>query len=479
MLKDSIFREYDIRGVYQTDFDNTFAFDLGKAYGLFLKEEEKEHKKLIVSVGYDARLSSPSLAEALMEGLTSYEIKVFNLGLISSPMSYFSLFHLNLSGGIMVTGSHNPPEYNGFKLSMGKVTIFGSRIQKIKKILKKELFTEKSNSFEKNSSFMRKSQSNNPKFKRKNDLIEDYDITKDYVDRYKKEFKNIKDPGVVLDCGNGAAGAIVRPLYESVGLKPKILFEQPNGHFPNHHPDPTVEENTIDLKKTVILRKARIGIGFDGDADRIGVVDEKGRFVSGDEIMTVLARDILKNYPGSKIIGDVKCSDRFYSDIQKRGGQAIMWKTGHSLIKNKIKQEKAPFGGELSGHLFFNDRNYGYDDAPYAGLRLIEILSQSEKTIDELLEGIPKCFSTPEIRVQTKEENKCLIIQKLQKHFTQNFNLYEINTLDGIRVRFPGGWALVRSSNTQPVITLRFESDTEEKFYQIKKTIMEIVESFL
>ena len=465
MFKDSIFREYDIRGIYQTDFDNTFAYLLGRTYGLFLKE--KGEKENVVSVGHDARLSSPDITEALICGLTSCGVKVFFLGLISTPISYFSLFHLNISNGIMVTGSHNPPEYNGFKLSMGKSTIFGNQIQALKKFLKSEALSSEITKHSKNFSHKEKG------------LVEHYDISKNYVNRYKKEFKNLKDPGIILDCGNGAAGIIVRDLYNSMGLQPEILFEKPDGHFPNHHPDPTVEKNTIDLKKNVLLKKSRIGIGFDGDADRIGVVDEKGRFVSGDEIMIVFARDILKKYPGSKIIGDVKCSDRFYKDILEKGGKAIMWKTGHSLIKNKIKLEKAPFGGELSGHIFFADRNYGYDDALYASLRLVEILGQSEKTIDQLLKGIPKSFNTPEIRLHTKEENKKIFIKKLKRHFTKHFASCEINTMDGIRLRFPWGWALVRASNTQPVISLRFEANTKEKLHQIRNTIMNFIDPLL
>jgi phosphomannomutase/phosphomannomutase/phosphoglucomutase len=224
---------------------------------------------------------------------------------------------------------------------------------------------------------------------------------------------------------------------------------------------------------------AAIGIGFDGDADRIGVVDEKGRFILGDEIMMIVARDILKEHPGSKIIGDVKCSDRLYIDIEKSGGSPIMWKTGHSLIKNKIKDEKAPFGGELSGHIFFADRNYGFDDAPYAGLRLVEILSKSGKTIDELLEGIPSSFSTPEIRLETTEENKVILVKQLQDHFKKTTGDFEVNTIDGVRVSFENGWALVRSSNTQPVITIRFESTTKDGLEKIQKEMMELVDPLL
>ncbi len=453
MYNDSIFREYDIRGVFQKDFDTQFAHYLGLAYGQFLKDQNPS--PLVVSVGYDARLSSPEIVDALIEGFLKAGAKVFNLNLITTPMSYFSMFKFNLVGGIMVTGSHNPPEYNGFKLSLGKTTIFGDQIQSLKKYLE------------------------NPKVAPTRGQVEDFDISTDYVDRLKSEFTHLKKIPFVLDCGNGAAGSIVRKLYTAVGLEPDILFEKPDGNFPNHHPDPTVEENMDALKERVIQTQSRIGIGFDGDADRIGIVDEKGRFILGDEIMMIIARDILKNIPAAKIIGDVKCSDRMYIDIEKRGGNPIMWKTGHSLIKNKIKQEKAPFGGELSGHIFFSDRYYGYDDAPYAGLRLIEILGRSGKTIDGLLDGIPSSFNTPEIRIETSEDNKVALVKKLQEHFKTPQPNISVNMIDGVRVSYPDGWALVRSSNTQPVLTLRFEADSQAGLERIQSGMMELINPLL
>lgn len=453
MYKNHIFREYDIRGVYETDFDNEFAKNLGQAFASFLKDKQGETPTL--SIGYDARLSSPGIVEAVIEGFTAAGAKVFNLGLITTPMSYFSMFQMGLSGGIMVTGSHNPPEYNGFKLSMGKTTIFGDQIQELKSYVEQKQFHSGSGN------------------------CEDYDISDEYISRYKEEFKDMKNINAVLDCGNGAAGAIVRRLYNAAGVSPEILFEKPDGTFPNHHPDPTVEKNTVDLKAAVKERGAVVGIGFDGDADRIGIVDENGRFILGDEIMMIIARDILKKNPGAKIIGDVKCSDRLYHDIRENGGQPIMWKTGHSLIKNKIKAENSPFGGELSGHIFFSDRNYGYDDAPYAGLRLLEILSNSGKTIDELLAGVPKSFSTPEIRTETTEENKVVLVKKLQEHFANPKENISVNTIDGVRVSYPDGWALVRSSNTQPVITIRFESHTEEGLTRIQGNMMELINPLL
>lgn len=452
MHKKFIFREYDIRGVYEKDFDLDFAKQLARSLAAFIIQ--RGQKNPTITVGYDARLSSPDVAKAVTEGLIASGAKVVKLGLITTPISYFSMFHLNAHGGIMITGSHNPPDYNGFKISYGKSTLFGDDIQELSRIMEKGSFVNGVGS------------------------EEVLDIFPAYIDRYKKEFASLTPIPVVLDCGNGAAGVIARRLYEGIGLKPEILFENPDGRFPNHHPDPTVEENLDDLKAAVAKNKASIGIGFDGDSDRIGVVDDKGRFLLGDEMMIIWARDVLKTTPGAKIIGDVKCSDRLYDDINKHGGQGIMWKTGHSLIKNKIKEEKAPFGGELSGHIFFADRNYGYDDAMYAGLRLIEIMSKTGKTLSQLLEGLPPAFSTPEIRIDTTEEKKISIVSELTEYFKKQVGV-KLNLIDGVRASYPDGWALVRASNTQPVVSLRFESHNEDRLNQMQTSVMQLVEALL
>lgn len=452
MHKDFIFREYDIRGVYQKDFDLTFAEDLAKAICSFIVKKGKSKPR--VTVGYDARLSSPDIEKAVVRGLLASGAEVTTLGLITTPISYFSMFHLGADGGIMITGSHNPPDYNGFKISYGKSTLFGDDIQELGKLVAKADFVQGVGS------------------------VSSFDIFPDYVARYKKEFSQLKNIPVVVDCGNGAAGCIARRMYEAVGLTPEIIFEKPDGRFPNHHPDPTVEENLVHLKERVIASKSKLGIGFDGDCDRIGVVDESGRFLLGDELMVIWSRDILKKNPGAKIIGDVKCTDRLYADIAKHGGQPIMWKTGHSLIKNKIKEEKAPFGGELSGHIFFADRNYGYDDALYAGLRLIEIISQTGLTLKQLLEGVPSAFNTPEIRLDTTEEKKKTIVSTLTDHFKKQAGV-TLNFIDGVRVSYKDGWALVRASNTQPVVVVRFESSSPERLEEIKSSVLKVIEPLL
>ena len=451
-----IFREYDIRGVYNSDFDLEFAENLGKAFVSFVRKHEKPEGLIEVTLGHDARLSSPDIVKALTQGMVASGAKVYQIGMVTSPISYFSTFEIpNVSGGIMVTGSHNPPEYNGFKISVGKTTIHGPSIKELYEIIESKDYISGDGS------------------------SETYDIFPQYVEKYKKEFSHLKDLPVVLDCGNGAAGVIARKLYEACGLKPIILFEEPDGTFPNHHPDPTVEENLVDLKKAVLENKAVVGIGFDGDADRIGVVGEMGQTVFGDELMVLVADDILKSNAGAKIVGDVKCSDRLYEFVKLKGGLPIMWKTGHSLIKDKIRTEKAPFGGELSGHIFFADRNYGYDDALYAGLRVIEILSNSGKTISELLSELPEAFNTPEIRIDTTEEKKHLIVEALKKKFHTDNDDYKVNLQDGLRVSFKNGWALARASNTQPVLVLRFEADSDTNLKHIEKQFRDVVDPLL
>lgn len=453
MFSPIIFREYDIRGVYNQQFDLDFAYKLGRTFGTYVFNKTGK-KNMRLSIGYDARESSVAIVEKLSQGMKECGADVLVLGLVTTPVCYFSTFQLDLDGAIMVTGSHNPPEYNGFKVSLGKSTIFGEEIQNLKKIMQTENFINGSGS------------------------VKNYDIFPEYLARYKKEFADMKPIKVVLDCGNGAAGSIARKLYNVAGLTPEILFEQPDGRFPNHHPDPTVEENLKDLAQKVVETGAVCGIGFDGDADRIGVVDHTGKMIYGDELMTIYARDVLKTKSGANIVGDVKCSDRMYHDIAKHGGEPVMWKTGHSLIKEKVKTEKAPFGGEMSGHVFFADRNYGYDDAPYAGLRLCEILSKTGLNIQQLLAGLPPSYNTPEIRIDTTEEKKVLIVEKVKEKFSKSTGT-KVNLIDGIRISFEDGWALARASNTQPVLVVRFESNTKAGLDRIQASIMEVVNQYL
>jgi phosphomannomutase len=449
-----IFREYDVRGVFEKQYNLKFAQNLARAFVTAVYKKSGK-KNPVIAVGFDARISSPSICDHVCKGITESGADAVRLGLVTSPIAYFSTFTQPVDGAIMITGSHNPPEYNGFKLSVGKSTIFGEEIKQLEKIIGDEDYLSGSG---KESSI---------------------DIFPSYLERYKKEFGDLKNVPVVLDCGNGAAGVIARKMYESVGLNPTILFEKPDGTFPNHHPDPTVEENLVDLKAEVLKRKAAVGIGFDGDADRIGVVDDTGRMVYGDELIALYSRFVLAEKPGQKIIGDVKCSDRLYAYVAKHGGIPIMWKTGHSLIKEKIKVEKAPFGGELSGHIFFADRNYGYDDALYAGLRVVEIIAKTGKKLSEILSDFPPAFNTPELRIDTTEEKKVSIVEALKKAYATPRAGVTLNLIDGIRLSYPDGWALARASNTQPVLVLRFESSTAEGLKRIRSEIEAIVNPLL
>ncbi|WP_413292104.1 phosphomannomutase/phosphoglucomutase [Bdellovibrio sp. HCB185ZH] len=455
MYQPVIFREYDIRGVYNGQFDDNFAYLLARAFVVHMKNV-KNISNPTLTIGHDARVSSPAIVKSMEKGFVDSGAKVIHLGLVTSPVCYFSTFTMKVDGAVQVTGSHNPPEFNGFKISLGKTTIFGEEIQELRKIIEKGEYIDGKGS------------------------VESFDIRPSYYEHYKKEFGQLKNVKVVLDCGNGAGGSVVRGLFEACGLTPTIMFEEPDGTFPNHHPDPTVEKNLVDLAAQVKKEGAVCGIGFDGDADRIGVVDHTGRMVYGDELMTIVSRAILETNKGAKIVGDVKCSDRLYHDIAKHGGQPIMWKTGHSLIKEKIKVEKAPFGGEMSGHIFFADRNFGYDDAPYAGLRLVEILAKTGKNIPQLLEGLPPAFNTPEIRIDTTEEKKVLIVEKMKEAFKGGPGAdYKVDLTDGIRLSFEDGWALCRSSNTQPVLVVRYEATTAEGMKRIQDRVEAVVNKYL
>jgi len=457
---DRIFREYDIRGVVGKEIDNSLAFSLGKAFSALLKKENPVAEK--VSVGRDARMSSEELAAHIIKGITSTGIDLYDIGFCPTPLQYFSIHHLDLDGGIMVTGSHNPPEYNGFKLSIGKETIFGDKIQKVKEIMKKGPWKD------------------DPVEGR----IELYDIIAAYnnfmLERFSylsdKAYRNLK---VVVDAGNGTAGVVAPPILEAMGCEVVQLYCEPDGRFPNHHPDPTVVENIKDLIKITEEKKADIGIGYDGDADRIGVIDGSGNIIWGDQLMIILSRDILKRKPGAVIIGDVKCSQLMFDDIERHGGRAVMWKTGHSLVKDKMRKEGAVLAGEFSGHIFISDDYFGYDDALYTTFRLIEIMKKTGLGLKELLSGIPHMYDTPEIRIDCPEDKKKSIVKKLVhtcKEYRKSGNgpipIKEIHDIDGARVTFEKGWGLVRSSNTQPVIVMRFEAE-DEKSLALYRTFLE------
>lgn len=419
-----------------------------------LKFVKKDKAK--VSIGWDARLHSPMLRDSLIKGITSSGVDVVDLGICSTPIQYYSLFKLPVDGGIMITGSHNPPEFNGLKLSVGRETIFGDRIQDVRRIIDEEDFRSGDGD------------------------IESYPISNDYTNILKGKFQSFAGLKVVVDAGNGTGGLTAPEIMKALGAEVIELYCEPDGRFPNHHPDPTLEKNVADLIAKVKEVKAHVGIGYDGDADRIGVIDEDGDIIWGDRLMIIFSRDILKDHPGAKIIGDVKCSQTLYDDVAAHGGIPIMWRTGHSQIKGKMKEEKALFAGEMSGHIFFADRYFGYDDAIYASLRLLEIIKKAGEpySTKRLLKDAALMVSTPEIRFDCPDDIKFKIVEKAKNAF----NEYESITIDGIRIKFDDGWGLIRASNTQPVLVLRFEAESRGRLAEIKSFVEErlnkIIEKF-
>ncbi len=435
-----IFREYDIRGIAGDDLTPGVVELLGKAYGTYLKK----HGGIDAVVGRDCRLSSEAFRDALIKGILSTGCNVVDVGVCPTPLLYYAIIELKQDGGMMVTGSHNPPDYNGFKLCVGNVTLHGEHIQEIRRICENAQFEEGSG------------------------LLTHREIIPVYQDWVQRNIRIERPVRVVIDAGNGTGGVVAAPLLRRMGCEVTELFCEMDGHFPNHFPDPTVETYLQDLIALVKQERADVGIGYDGDADRIGVVDEKGNILWGDMLMILYSREILSRKPGATIISEVKCSQKLFDDIEKHGGHPIMWKTGHSLIKQKMKDEKAELAGEMSGHMFFGDRFFGHDDAIYATCRLLEILSRTERTLSQLLEDVPKSYVTPEIRVEFPEEKKFEIVRKAQEYFKARYRVVDI---DGARIILDDGWGLIRASNTQPVLVLRFEAQTQERLDEIRTMV--------
>ncbi len=464
-IDSSIFREYDIRGVWDSQINADFCFGLGRAFAHYLKNNT-EKDKLKISIGYDARLSSIEAFKSLSQGLNCEGVDIINLGLVPTPVQYFSLFNLDVDGGVMITASHNPKEFNGFKLSLNKETLYGSEIQVIKDILM--------------------DLDPNKKCLDKYGSIGEYDILKDYKNYMFEQFGYLRQfgnkPAVVLDGGNGAGGFVGFDIIKELGFNVKGLFIEPDGNFPNHHPDPTVEANLKSLRNTLKDLNFDIGIGYDGDADRIGVVLKNGEILFGDQLLLLFAQDVIKQKANAKIISEVKCSKVLFDEIEKAGGVPIMYKAGHSLIKAKMKQEGALLAGEMSGHIFFADRYFGYDDAVYASLRLIEILTKEGLDLADWKNSLPKTFTTPEMRIECPDDKKWDIVDRLTqylKHNVKEYAITDINTIDGIRFSTDYGWGLVRASNTQASLVLRFEADSEEKLLNIKNKIIAIVDRLI
>jgi len=449
-INPGIFREYDIRGIVEKDLNDGFAHLLGRAYA----ELARENNVSRVAIGYDCRHSSESYAKSLAEGITDEGVEACIIGMGPTPQVYYALFEKGFGGGIQVTGSHNPPDMNGFKICLGKSTLYGEAIQDIRSRMERLVKAEKGT---------------------KKAEISYADISEEYaqnlVDNVKPHMGSRKLK-VVVDAGNGVGGIKGPEVLRQLGVEVIELFCDPDGDFPNHHPDPTVMEYMQELISKVKESGADFGIGWDGDADRIGLVDENGNNIHGDMLLLIYARALLKEKPGATIIGDVKCSSLLFDGIKKAGGKAIIWKTGHSLMKKKLSEENGDLGGEMSGHMFFRQRFYGYDDALYASARLAEIMSNTDKTVSEMLGDLPETFSTPEIRVNCPDEIKFKIARAAASVFSE----YEVDTIDGVRVTFENGWGLVRASNTQAVLVMRFEAGSEADLKKYQDLVIERIE---
>jgi phosphomannomutase/phosphoglucomutase len=430
MLKPTIFREYDIRGIAETELLSTDVADLGRGLGTYLQR----HSGPRISLGRDCRLSSPRLHDALLQGLQSTGCEVTDIGVVPTPLLYFSAVHLETDGAIMITGSHNPSEFNGFKTVCGSGSLHGEAIQDVRRLIDARDFATG------------------------HGAQHSMDVIPAYLDELSPQFKFTRRIKVVLDAGNGTAGPVIHQLLKRLNVEVVELFFEMDGRFPNHHPDPTVPANLKDLRDAVHTHKADLGIAFDGDSDRIGAVDENGEVIYGDLLLLIYGREILTRKPGATIIGEVKCSQLLYDELKRLGGNPIMYKTGHSLIKAKMKQEHAELAGEMSGHMFFADRYLGYDDALYAACRLIEIVAKSGKPLSAQLAGLPKLMSTPEIRVDCPDETKFAVVARVAEQFRATHNVIDV---DGVRVLFGEGWGLLRASNTQPVLVMRFEAASE------------------
>jgi len=441
-----IFREYDIRGVAERDLSNELAFSLGRALATHLWQEGG----ITIAVGRDCRLTSDRLFKALTEGMRESGANVLDIGVVSTPQLYFAAFHEEPHGAVIITGSHNPGPDNGFKMLRGKSSIYGDEIDSLRERIEKSDFRD----------------SETPGGLSEKDLSQDYlDYAISTLTMGKKKLK------VVVDAGNGTGGPIALRLYEKLGVEIVPLYCEMDGNFPNHHPDPTVEENLEDLKRAVAEHGADLGIALDGDADRIGAIDSRGRVLWGDQLLIIFGRALLKEVPGATIIGEVKCSQSLYDELNAAGGNAIMSKVGHSLIKAKMKEENALLAGEMSGHIFFKHRFLGFDDGAYAGARLLEILSNSSSSLSQLYDTLPAMVNTPEIRVECPDEIKFEVVAQVTSAMKSHEQVQSVIDVDGVRANFGDGWGLVRASNTQPSLVMRCEAESEARLADIRSIL--------
>jgi len=444
-MSDHVFRKYDIRGLFKKELDENFAEALGKAVGTYLGSGKS------VCVGMDNRDSSPLLKNSLVRGLLSTGCNVIDIGTVTTPLLYYSIFLHNKDGGVMVTASHLPKEYNGFKICKGKETIHSEEIQKVKKIMESKDYARGSGKIEKK------------------------DVIEDYIKEIKKKIRLKRKLKVIVDCGNGTGGLVAPKLLRELGCNVTELFSEPDGNFPNHVPDPTLPEEYGVLMDIMKKGKHDLGIAYDCDCDRLGVVNEKGNMIYGDQMMILFSRELLKKRKGEKILIEVKCSKALIDEVEKNGGIPIMCRTGHSFIKEAMKKENAMISGEMSGHIFFKDEYYGFDDAVYASCRLLRLISEQNKTISELLSDAPKYYSSPEIRVKCPDEKKFLVVEEISNELKKD---YEVLDIDGVRFNCNDGWGLIRASNTEPIIVLRCEAKSKKGLKQIKELLFKKLERF-
>ncbi len=447
-LNPAIFREYDIRGLADVDFTDEKTSLFGRGLGTYFRLLGLDR----ILVGRDIRLSSPRIFKILTRGLLASGINVTDLGVVPTPVFYFALHHRKIPAGIMITASHNPQEFNGFKIARGGTTIYGQEIQKLRELIEKGQFADGQGE------------------------MDFFNPVTPYVAELAQKITIKKGLKVGFDPGNGTVGPVLKKLCDALGIESIIVNEEPDGTFPGHLPDPTIVEYMQDLISIVKCEKLNCGIGFDGDGDRIGVIDEKGNIIWGDTLLAIFAKTILKQNPGAKIVFEVKCSEGLIEFIKANKGVPLMYKTGHSLIKAKMKEEKALIAGEMSGHIFFADRYYGYDDAIYAALRLLELLSDSGRSLSQLTGEVPRYFSTPEIRVPCADEQKFEITKKIRDYFAAK---YQVVDIDGVRVKFKDGWGLLRASNTQPVLVMRFEAKNDKRLQEIRGEFENIIKKYL
>ena len=445
-MKSHIFRQYDIRGIVGEDLDAEVTEAVGRAFGSRVRLDSSSRSPT-VAVGYDNRLTSPSLADGLIAGIRSAGVDVVDVGTVPTPVLYWSEVTLGADAGVQITGSHNPPEWNGIKMTHGGSSLYGDAIQDLRRSIDESDFTSGSGGYERVTVLDR------------------------YVDDIAGRFNLERPMRVAVDCGNGTGSILAVRLLEAIGVEVTPLFCESDPTFPNHHPDPTVDDNLIDLIRSVESGNHDLGVAFDGDADRIGAIDDQGQIIRGDILLLLFGLDLLKKRgPGQKLIFDVKCSQVLPELFEKAGGEPIMWQTGHSLIKNKMRETGALLAGELSGHIMIADDYLGFDDALYDACRLIEIISRSGRTLSEMVSDFPEYRSTPEIRIDVTEDQKWTVVSEALVYFKEK---YDVISVDGVRILFGDGWALLRASNTQPVIVARFEARSESRLMEIRTEIAE------